>query len=68
MENFIRSKFASSSEFKTNSNALIFSLIGRELSELCEFYKIHLEMEIFCAMPLVLQTAVRGQRPPKLNT
>jgi hypothetical protein len=54
----IRSKFASSSEFKSDSNALIFSLIGRELSELREFYKIHPEMEIFRAAPSVLQTAV----------
>jgi hypothetical protein len=59
MEIFIRGKFASSSEFECDSNALISSQIGHELSELREFYKIHPEMEIFYALPSVLQTAVR---------
>src|ERR1700683_4660976 len=54
----IRTKIASPSEFKSNSNALIFSLIGHELSELHEFYKMDPEMEIFRAAPSVLQTAV----------
>ena len=54
----IRTKIASPSEFKSDSNALIFSLIGHELSELHEFYKMDPEMEIFRAVPLVLQTAV----------
>ena len=35
MDIFIRAKFASHSEFKCNSNALIFTPIGHELSELC---------------------------------
>ena len=35
----IRTKFTSSLGFKCNSNALIFSLIGCQLSELHEFYK-----------------------------
>src|ERR1700683_1072484 len=51
-------KFASSSRFKYNFNTLIFSLIGRELSELHEFYKMCPEMEIFRGVPSVLQTAV----------
>ena len=55
----IRTKIASPSEFKSDSNALIFSLIGHELSELHEFYKMDPEMEIFRAAPSVLQTAVR---------
>jgi hypothetical protein len=55
----IRSKFASSSEFQCDSNALIFCLIGRELSELREFYKIPPEMENFRSAPSVLQTAVK---------
>ena len=54
----VRSKFASASEFKCDSNALIFSLIGRELSEICEFYQMCPEMEIFRSAPSVLQTAV----------
>src|ERR1700683_1791434 len=54
----IRTKIASPSEFKSDSNALIFSLIGHELSELHEFYKMDPEMEIFRAAPSVLQTAV----------
>ena len=37
---FVRTKFSSSSEFKCNSNALIFSLIRCQLSELHEFYNI----------------------------
>ena len=43
----VRTKFASPSEFKCDSNALIFNPIGHELSELHEFYKMHPEMEIF---------------------
>ena len=58
MDIFIHTKFASSSEFKSNSNVQIFSLIRHELSELCKFYKLYPEMEIFYAMPLVLQMAV----------
>src|ERR1700677_1801372 len=54
----VRSKFALASEFKCDSNALIFSLIGRELSEICEFYQMCPEMEIFRSAPSVLQTAV----------
>ena len=54
MDIFVHTRFASFSEFKSDSNALIFSLIGRELSELCEFYKMYPEMEIFHAAPLVL--------------
>ena len=60
MHIFVYTKVASSSEFKCKSNALIFSLIGHELSELREIYKMCLEMEIFHGMPLVLQTAVMG--------
>ena len=56
---FIHTKFASSSQFKCDSNALIFSLIRHELSELREFYKMCPEMEIFCGMPSVQQMAVR---------
>ena len=37
---FVRTKFSSSSEFKCDSNALIFSLIRCQLSELHEFYNI----------------------------
>ena len=55
----IRTKIASPSEFKSDSNALIFSLIGHELSELHEFYKMYLEMESFHSVPLVLQMAER---------
>ena len=58
MDISIHTKFALSSGIKSNSNALIFSLIECELSELCEFYKLYTEMVIFHAMPLVLQTAV----------
>ena len=36
---FVHTKFASSSEFKCDSNTLIFSLIGCQLSELHDFYK-----------------------------
>ena len=59
MDIFIYTKFASSSEIKSDSNALIFSLIERELSELCEFYKLYPKMVIFHAVPLVLQMAVK---------
>jgi hypothetical protein len=41
---YVRAEFASSSEFKCDSNALLFSLIGREPSEPCEFYTIYPEM------------------------
>ena len=58
MDISIHTKFALSSEIKSDSNALIFSLIECELSELCEFYKLYTEMVIFHAMPLV-QTAVK---------
>ena len=51
-------KFASSSRFKYNFNTLIFSLIGHELSEQHEFYKMCPEMEIFRGMASVLQTAI----------
>jgi hypothetical protein len=47
---FIRIKFASSSQFKCDSNALIFSLIGCESSELREFYKMYLDMVSGCAL------------------
>ena len=56
---FVRNKFVSSLQFKCDSNALIFSPIGHELSELREFYKVYPEMEIFCGAPSVLQTAVK---------
>ena len=58
MDIFIYTKFVLSSEFKSDSNALIFSLIKRELSELCEIYKLYPKMVIFYAMPLVPQMAV----------
>ena len=58
MDISIHTKFASSSEIKSDSNALIFSLIECELSEICEFYKLYTEMVIFHAMPSVLQTTV----------
>ena len=51
-------KFVLSSEFKSDSNALIFSLIERELSELCEFYKLYPKMVNFHAAPSVPQIAV----------
>ena len=58
MDIFVHTRFASFSEFKSDSNALIFSLIGRELSELCEFYKMYPEMEIFHAVrPVPFGTA-----------
>jgi len=44
---FVHTKFTPSSEFKRDSNALIFSLIGGQLSELHDFYKMEPEMEIF---------------------
>ena len=52
MDISIHTKFASSSEIKSDSNTLIFSLIE------CEFYNLDTEMVIFHAMPSVLQTAV----------
>ena len=58
MDIFVYTKFVSSSEFKSDSNALIFSLIERELSELCEFYKLYPKMVNFHAMPSVPQMAV----------
>ena len=51
MDIFVYTKFALSSEIKSDSNALIFSLIERELSELCEFYKLYPKMVIFQAVP-----------------
>ena len=59
MDVFVYTKFVLSSEFKSNSNALIFSLIERELSELCEFYKLYPKMVIFHAAPSVPQMAVK---------
>ena len=59
MDISVYTKFVSSSEFKSDSNALIFSLIERESSELCEFYKLYPKMVIFHAAPLVLQMAVK---------
>ena len=53
-----QTKFASPSEFKRDSNAPIFSLIGHELSELREFCEMCPEMEDFRPAPSVLQTAV----------
>ena len=58
MHILVCTKVVSSSEFKYKSNALIFSLIGRELSEPREIYKMCLEMEIFHGTASVLQTAV----------
>ena len=58
MDIFVYTKFVLSSEFNSDSNALIFSLIERELSELCEFYKLYPKMVIFHAAPSVLQIAV----------
>jgi hypothetical protein len=55
----IGTKFASSSQFECDSDMLIFSLIGHKLSELCGFYKMCLEMEIFHGTPSVLQAAVK---------
>jgi len=60
MNIFVHTKVASPSEFKCNSNELIFSPIGHELGELREFYKIFPEMEVFRATPSVLQTAVNN--------
>ena len=60
MDIFVRTKVASPSEFKCNSNELIFSPIRHELGELCEFYKMFPEMEVFHAASLVLQTAVKA--------
>ena len=57
-----RTKFASPSECKCNSNALIFSLIGHESSELREFCEMCPEMEDFRPAPSVLQTAVTRVR------
>ena len=58
MDIFVYTKFVLSSEFKSDSNVLIFSLIERELSELCEFYKLYPKMVIFHATPSVPQMAV----------
>ena len=58
MDIFIYTKFVLSSEFKSDSNALIFSLIERELGELCEFYKLDPKLVIFHATPSVPQIAV----------
>ena len=41
MDIFVYTKSVLSSEFKSDSNALILSLIECELSELCEFYKLY---------------------------
>ena len=60
MDIFVYTKFASSSEIKSDSNALIFSLIECELSELCEFYKLYPKMVIFHAAPSVLHMAVNN--------
>ena len=59
MDIFVYTKFVLPSEFKSDSNALIFSLIERELSELCEFYKLYPKMVNFHAMPSVPQMAVK---------
>ena len=58
MDIFVCIKVALPSEFKCDSNELIFSPIGHELGELCKFYKVFPEMEVFRAAPWVLQTAV----------
>jgi hypothetical protein len=65
---FVHTKVASPSEFKCDSNELIFSLIGHELDELCEFYKMFPEMEVFRAAPSVLQTAVSDRIHPKQSS
>ena len=67
MDIFIYTKFVLSSEFKSDSNALIFSLIERELSELCEFYKLYPKMVIFHAAPSVLQMAVNVKQNSSYN-
>ena len=54
MDIFVHTKVASPSEFKCDSNELIFSPIGHELGELCEYYKMFPEMEVFHAASLVL--------------
>ena len=66
MDIFVYTKFVSSSEFKFDSNALIFSLIECELSELCEFYKLYPKMVIFHAAPLVLPRF--GSEPVQTGT
>jgi len=58
MDIFVHTKVASPSEFKCDSNELIFSPIGHELGELRDFYKIFPKIENFRATPSVLQTAV----------
>ena len=58
MDIFVYTKFVLSSEFKSDSNALIFSLIECELSQLCEFYKLYPKMVIFHAALSVPQMAV----------
>ena len=62
MDIFVYTKFVLSSEFKSDSNALILSLIERELSEPCEFYNLYPKMVIFHAAPSALQMAVRVPR------
>ena len=49
---FVCIKFVSPSESECDSNAPIFNPIGHELTELHEFYKMHVEMEIFCLKQL----------------
>ena len=51
MNIFAYTKVGSPPEFKCDSNALIFSPIGRELSELREFYEMYPKMEIFRSRP-----------------
>ena len=51
MNIFAHNKAGSPSEFKCDSNALIFSLIRRELSELHKFYEMYLKMEYFRPHP-----------------
>ena len=51
MNIFAYTKVGSPPEFKCDSNALIFSPIGRELSELREFYEMYPKMEIFHSRP-----------------
>src|ERR1700720_4565561 len=47
MDIFICTKVALPSEFKCDSNELIFSPIGHNLGELHKFYKVFPEMEVF---------------------
>ena len=65
---FIYTKFVLPLPLKCDYNALIFSLIGHESSELREFYKMYPEMDIFVVYLLWYCKLLQGKKYIQIPT